>query len=152
MNFIRWDIIQEPQWIADHTTLQKCHAEYTYNKFGQITGVNYSQDATATTYDQYVFSAEYQYMLDWLNSRVAWMSNEYIKDYTPQTPDGMRGDADFDQKVTILDASSIQLHLAKLITMSDVAVAYCDVDDDNKLSVMDASKIQLFIAKMINEL
>ncbi len=152
MNFIRWDIIQEPQWIADHTTLQKCHAEYTYNNFGQITGVNYSQDATATTYDQYVFSAEYQYMIDWLNSRVAWMSNEYIKDYTPQTPDGMRGDADFDQKVTILDASSIQLHLAKLITMSDVAVAYCDVDDDNKLSVMDASKIQLFIAKMINEL
>ncbi len=152
MNFVRWDIIQEPQWIAQHTSLKQCYTEYTYNKFGQITGVNFTQDTEATSYDQYVFSAEYQYMIDWLNSRVAWMSSEYIKSYTPQTPQGMRGDADLDQTVSVMDATEIQLHLSQMTTMSPIAVAFCDVDDDGALSVMDATEIQFFIAHMIPEL
>ncbi|MBR2715172.1 MAG: CotH kinase family protein [Ruminococcus sp.] len=153
MNFIRWDIIQEPQWIADHTMLKQCHATYEYNRYGQIVGVNYSQDSNYTFYDEYVFDAEYQYMIDWTNSRVAWMSSQYIKDYTPETPvSDLRGDADLDGVVSVMDATEIQLDLADLIEMSDLALTLSDVDDDSQVSVMDATEIQLFIAQKIEEL
>lgn len=152
MNFIRWNIIQEPQWIADHTSLKQCHATYQYNKFGQITGVNYSQDKTATRYDQYVFEAEYQYMLDWTNSRVAWMSSQYINDYTPSEPEYLRGDADMDGQVSIMDATAIQLHIASLEMLSDLGAVAADVDDDSEISIIDATEIQLFIAGLVDVL
>ncbi len=153
MNFIRWDIIQEPQWIADHTMLKQCHATYEYNNYGQIIDVNYSQDDKYTFYDEYVFEAEYQYMIDWTNSRVAFMSKEYINDYTPETPvSNVKGDADLDGVVSVMDATEIQLHLASLTTMSDHAISLSDVDEDGVMSVLDATEIQLFLAQMVEEL
>ncbi len=153
MNFIRWDIIQEPQWIAEHTMLKQCHATYSYNKHGQIIGVDYTQDDKYTFYDEYVFESEYQYMIDWTNSRVAWMSKEYIKGYTPDTPvSDVRGDADLDGVVSVMDATEIQLHLALLTVMNENAIAISNVDDDDVLSVLDATKIQLFLAQFIEEL
>ena len=151
MNFIRWDIIQEPQWIADHTMLYKCFAEYEYNQFGKIIGVTYTEDSKATYYDEYKFDAEYQYMIDWTNSRVAWMSSQYIDSYTPETP-VVRGDADLDGRVSVMDSTQIQLHCAQKITLNDVAMLNAEVDDDNIVSVMDATKIQLFVAQLITEL
>ena len=152
MNFIRWDIIQEPQWIADHTMLYKSFAQYEYNKFGQITGVKYTEDSKATYYDEYKFDAEYQYMIDWTNSRVAWMSSQYIGSYTPKAPDFIRGDADLDGAVSVLDATEIQMHCAQKITLSDIAMLSAEVDGDDIVSVLDATKIQLFIAQKISEL
>ncbi len=152
MNFIRWNIIQEPQWIADHTMLYKSFAQYEYNKFGQIVGVKYTEDSKATYYDEYKFDAEYQYMIDWTNSRVAWMSSQYIGSYTPQTPDFIRGDADLDGTVSVLDATEIQMHCAQKITLSDLAMLSAEVDGDDIVSVLDATKIQLFIAQKISEL
>ena len=153
MNFIRWDIIQEPQWIADHTMLKQCHATYEYNKYSQIVGVDYSQDSNYTFYDEYVFDAEFDYMIDWTNSRVAWMSSQYIKDYKPETPvSTVKGDADLDGVVSVMDATEIQLHLAELTVMNENAIELADVDDDNAVSVMDATEIQLFLAQMIEQL
>lgn len=152
MNFIRWDIVQEPQWIADHTSLNKCYATYEYNKYGQIVGVNYSQDKTATKYDQYVFEAEYQYMIDWTNSRVAWMSSQYIDSYTPVEPAYLIGDADTDGEVSILDATAIQLHIADIQHISDLGLLAADADRDGDVSVLDATQIQLYIAGIIDEL
>lgn len=152
MNFIRWDIVQEPQWIADHTSLNKCHVTYQYNEFGQITGVDYTKDSTATKYDKYVFEAEYQYMLDWTNSRVAWMSKEYISNYTPSEPEYIRGDADMDGEVSIMDATAIQLHIASLEKLSDLGAVAADVDDDGDISILDATQIQLFIADIVEKL
>lgn len=154
MNFIRWDIVQEPQWIADHTSLKKCNATYTYNTHDQVIALEYKQDSKATAYDQYIFDAEYQYMLDWTNSRVAWMSKEYFNDYIPSDVNvsNVKGDADLDGDVSVLDATEIQLHLAQLITMTDHAINLADVDMDDDLSILDATQIQLFIAQLIPEL
>ncbi len=152
MNFIRWDIIQEPQWIADHTMLYKCFAEYEYNEFGQITGVKYTEDSKATYYDEYKFDAEYQYMIDWTNSRVAWMSSQYIGSYKPVTPTIVRGDADLDGRVSVMDSTQIQMHCAQKLTLDSVAMLNAEVDGDDTVSVMDATKIQLFIAQKITEL
>ena len=152
MNFIRWNIIQEPQWIAEHTSLKQCHATYEYNDYGQIIAVSYSQDSKATKYDQYVFEAEYQYMLDWTNSRVAWMSSQYIKDYTPSEPEFIRGDADMDGQVSIMDATAVQLHIAEIEKLTDLAALAADADKDGEITILDATEIQLYIAGLIEKL
>lgn len=83
MNYKRWDMVTDTSWIANHTSLRESNATYTYNEHGQVTSVKYSQNTTDTKYTKYSFAAEYKYMIDWANSRAAWLSNEYFKDYTP---------------------------------------------------------------------
>ncbi len=153
MNYIRWDIVQEPQWIATHDSIKKCTATYTYNEYGQITGVNYKQDKTATAYTPYDFDDEYQYMIDWTNSRAAWLSSQYINYYTPsQLKSTLRGDADLDNQVTVLDATEIQFYVAEKKELCDLSLILADVDDDDEVTVLDATKIQFFIAERIDTL
>ncbi len=91
MNYIRWDMVTDTSWIANHTSLTQSSATYTYNEHNQVTGVEYKQDSTPTKYTKYSFTDEYKYMIDWANSRAAWLSNEYFDSYTPSeivpTPD-----------------------------------------------------------------
>ena len=147
MNFIRWDIVQEPQWIADHTSLKQCFADYEYNDFGQVIGVDYKQNSETTSYGKYVFEDEYKYMIDWTNSRVAWMSSQYFDNYIHE-----EGDTDLDGTLSVMDATAIQLHLASLAQLNEHSLMISDVDDDNQVSVMDATQIQLFLAQLIEEL
>lgn len=57
------------------------------------------------------------------------------------------GDTDLDNKVTILDATAIQRHLAKLPTDS-YAELQADADQDKKITVLDATAIQRWLAKL----
>ncbi len=83
MNYIRWAMSTDSGWIADHSSLTQSHATYTYNEHGQVTGVDYSKDSRATSYEKYDFLAEFDYMIDWTNSRTAWLSSQYFDNYTP---------------------------------------------------------------------
>lgn len=83
LNYIRWEMVTDSSWISNHTSLRESSATYTYNEYGQVTSVSYKQNSSDTQYTKYSFADEYQYMIDWANSRAAWMSNEYFKDYTP---------------------------------------------------------------------
>ena len=66
--------------------------------------------------------------------------------------EGKLGDVDGDDKVSVMDATAIQLHLASLSTIGDAHIGYADTDKDGSLSVMDATQIQLFLAHLIPEL
>ena len=83
MNYVRWDMVTDTSWIANHTSLTKSSATYTYNEYGQVIGVDYKKDSAKTSYTKYDFNAEFDYMVDWTNSRAAWLSNEYFDEYTP---------------------------------------------------------------------
>ena len=83
MNYVRWNMETDTSWIANHTSLTKSSATYTYNEHGQVIGVDYKQDSRDTSYTKYDFTAEFNYMIDWTNSRAAWLSNEYFDSYTP---------------------------------------------------------------------
>ncbi len=61
------------------------------------------------------------------------------------------GDADNDQKISVLDATMIQRHLAKLSSLDSYAQLISDVDNDQKLTILDATTIQRFLAKLIDE-
>ena len=72
---------------------------------------------------------------------------------TPSTPSTgtLKGDADTDGKVTILDATRIQRFLAALCTEDDVNKDNADTDWDNKITILDATRIQRLLAGLITE-
>ena len=71
----------------------------------------------------------------------------------PSTPSTgqLKGDADSDGKVTILDATRIQRFLAALCTEDDVDSYNADTDWDNKITILDATRIQRLLAGLITE-
>lgn len=59
------------------------------------------------------------------------------------------GDVDLDGKVTILDATRIQLHLADIKTLDSESLNNADVDGDGIVTILDATKIQIILAQLI---
>lgn len=64
------------------------------------------------------------------------------------TPTGIRGDADGDGKVTVLDATRIQRYLAKMVGEGELDMTAADADGDGKVTVLDATRIQRVLAKL----
>ncbi len=58
------------------------------------------------------------------------------------------GDADFDERVKIQDATLIQKFAAKLSTLEGNGLITADVTGDGKINVKDATAIQKYIAKI----
>lgn len=60
----------------------------------------------------------------------------------------LKGDANTDGEVTVIDATLVQQVVAQILTESDLHFANADVNGDSDLSVLDATKIQRFVAKL----
>lgn len=170
MNYKVWELVTNSQWIADHSSIRKYSAVYTKNEYGQVTAVNLTRDAHATTYDQYTFDGQFDYMMDWTTSRAAWISAQYIANYKPETPvipptepteptdpidstdptepsKRLLGDADKDGDVTIMDATCIQRFLADLISDDEIDKEAADVTQ-NGVDILDATQIQRYLAEL----
>ncbi len=61
------------------------------------------------------------------------------------------GDVDMDKSVTVMDATLVQRHVAKLDELSCVRQELADVNSDGNITVIDATIIQRFVAKIIEE-
>ena len=61
------------------------------------------------------------------------------------------GDVDLDGVVSIMDATEIQLAVAKKKTLTQEQEKLADTDFDGEISIIDATAIQLFVAKKITE-
>ena len=71
----------------------------------------------------------------------------------PDKPIGlMIGDTNGDGKINILDATQIQKHLAKLVTLTPEQEAVADTNHDGKINILDATQIQKYLAKLIDKL
>lgn len=70
---------------------------------------------------------------------------------TPPAGAYLKGDADENGKVNIKDATTVQKHVAKLLTLSKQGVDNADVDGNGNLNVKDATTIQKFIANLIDK-
>ena len=75
-------------------------------------------------------------------------STEHIA--APAQP--LRGDADLDGEVTILDATRIQRFLADLVTENDIDKGNADADRDGEVTILDATRIQRYLADLVDEL
>lgn len=60
------------------------------------------------------------------------------------------GDADGDGEVTIMDATMIQMHVAKY-TVDGINLENADVDKDGQVTIQDATAVQMLVAKMITD-
>jgi len=67
-----------------------------------------------------------------------------------EVPEYFYGDVDFDGKVSVKDATALQKHLAKIITLEEDALYFGDVDGNEKNTISDATLIQKYVAKMID--
>ncbi len=66
-------------------------------------------------------------------------------------PPYVKGDANSDFKVSITDATEIQLVLVRDLFIVDIVEKLADVDNDDKLSILDATTIQMYVAKKIDK-
>ena len=67
----------------------------------------------------------------------------------PVKPQILLGDCNGDNKITVQDATAIQKHVAKLLTLNETSFTAADVTGDGALSVKDATMIQKYVAKLI---
>lgn len=152
MNYKIWDMVTNSGWIADHGSLTRFGATYTYNDFGQVTGVTLTRCNTVKEYNRYTFDGQFEYMTDWLNSRAAWISTQYIDDYQPREPELLRGDVDFDGEVDIPDVTLILRFGAQIITPTDLQKRAGDVNGDGECDTVDATLIQRYLAHIIDHI
>ena len=138
MNYASGWLLNTGAWIADHSKLNKAFYDPETKKM--------IVEEDRTSYPQ-TFEGMYDYAFDWMISRAAWLSEQYAPDYKPAA-DKLRGDADGDGEVTILDATRIQRYLASLITSSDLDMEAADADMDSDVTIMDATRIQRVLAKL----
>jgi len=150
MNYKIWELVTNSSWIGDHGSLTKYSAAYARNDFGQVTGVTLRRDNSATRYDQYTFDGQFDYMIDWLNSRAAWISSQYIGDYEPSEPDYILGDVDFDEDITITDVTLIQRFDIELTQFTDLQKKAGDVNRDDDTNIIDATLIQRYLLGIID--
>ncbi len=61
------------------------------------------------------------------------------------------GDVDDNDEISILDATYVQRHIAKLQELEQFACFVGDVDNNLKLTILDATLIQQFVAQKISE-
>ncbi|MDO4419284.1 MAG: CotH kinase family protein [Ruminococcus sp.] len=138
MNYEMGWRINTGDWICDHSEL----LNGTYNKeTGEFTFD--SQITTYTDSEMFTYEGEYNYMIDWLNTRAAWLSSEFHKAVYKSI---ILGDANLDGKVNIKDATVIQKAVAKISSLEGDNFIAADVNADDKLSVQDATNIQKFAA------
>lgn len=71
---------------------------------------------------------------------------------TSPAPTGkvMIGDSDLDSKISVLDATAIQKHLASVKKLAGNAIVAADADRDNRISVLDATSIQKWLAQIMS--
>jgi hypothetical protein len=175
MNYTIWKIFTNTTWIADHSSLQCYSAAYTCDSDGTIIDVTVTPCDSVTRYDQYTFDGQYQYMIDWLYSRAAWISSQYITRYTEPTPadptdaptepptepptttpptetdQNILGDVNLNGVLDIIDATYIQRHLAGLTTLSARQLALSDTNRSGGIDIIDATYIQRKLAGIISD-
>lgn len=72
----------------------------------------------------------------------------FAADSTLDTDTLLLGDVDFDGRVSILDATTIQTHIASLHEMSELSMLAADTNGDGTVTILDATAIQLFLASL----
>ena len=60
------------------------------------------------------------------------------------------GDTTLDGRITVSDATLIQMHTVQLTTLADKALTAADVDMDGTVSIKDATLVQRYIVKLDN--
>lgn len=136
------------------------------NGDGMIADITYSDNSTDTLTLQTVYFENYiQFATGYALTENGILYYDIYRDSDPwdvyvlgvkassvEMQEFVLGDVDGDHKVTILDATAIQRHLAQLEFISAERLQCSDTDKDGKLTILDATQIQRLLAKLIDKL
>lgn len=136
MNYQSGWLLNTSSWIADHSSLTKAHYD--------LSTKTYTVDSKATAYKQ-DFTGMYNYCVDWMTSRAAWLSSEMADNYTPS--EKLLGDVNKDGKLSITDATDVQKYAVGNIYFTPSTLSCGDVNGDGVINVLDATEIQKNIVK-----
>ena len=136
MNYQSGWLLDTGSWIADHSSLTKAHYD--------VSTKTYTVDSKATAYKQ-DFTGMYNYCVDWMTSRAAWLSSEMADNYTPS--EKLLGDVNKDGKLSITDATDVQKYAVGNIYFTPSTLSCGDVNGDGVINVLDATEIQKNIVK-----
>ena len=138
MNYQSGWLLDTGDWIADHTSLNVAHFD--------LATKTYTVDSSATTYEN-TFEGMYNYCVDWMTSRAAWLSSKMADDYTPV--EYKKGDINLDGEVKVDDATLMQKYACDLTEITALQMEIGDVNGDGKVNVIDSTEVQKYIAGII---
>lgn len=78
------------------------------------------------------------------DSEIIWIEKKMVKEPVKY----LVGDVDLDDSITIMDTTTVQLHLAKKTELTGISLLAGDVDVNNDVNIMDATNIQMHLAHM----
>ncbi|MGN0453049.1 MAG: CotH kinase family protein [Ruminococcus sp.] len=144
MNYELGWLLTTGDWICDHSNLVNGTFDYETGEF--------TLDSKATYYNIDSFKGQYDYTVDWLNTRTAWLSSKFFSAYdgeiTPPAKDLYLGDADLSSNVSVKDATLIQKAVANICTLNSNAARCADVNADGAVNINDATAIQKYCASI----
>ncbi len=132
MNYRSGWLLNTGDWIADHTSLQKADFNYTSGA--------YSVSSSKTKYSN-TFKGMYDYCVDWMMSRSAWLSDQMFDEYKKAAPGGIIGDVSGDGYIDSQDALETLRHSVDLTKIPDDRIPYADIDSDGFVTSFDALAI-----------
>lgn len=126
MNYTCGWLLNTGGWIADHSKLAKAQYNFENN--------SYTVDKELTYYDFNTFKGEYDFTVDWMNSRAAWLSDRLIVLHS-------NGDVDGNGKVDINDVTLIQ-KIALCMNSTESQKKLSDINLDGKVNINDVTVLQ----------
>ncbi len=146
-----WFTMQVAGEAANTASMEKAESGYilSADNMQNVTVTANNKDTTATVNFSTEYEDVYIYEVDLhtIGVKVDTDNNGTFETdlFTAET-EYQTGDVNLDGAVNIKDATTIQKHLASLITLEEKALALADYDADLKITIKDATAIQKFIA------
>ena len=125
---------------------------FTPTALGKYTVTIYVQASDNETVERSYVYESVNTVVDPVEPTTPTPTNPTPTNPTPTNPtpgDYLKGDADMDTVVTVLDATMIQLVLAQMRPTTSLNYKNADVDGDTLVTVLDATRIQLHLAGKI---
>lgn len=135
-----WKLKTSNSWIADHTKLTT--AEYDSDTHKMMT-------TAKKTYDNN-FNGMYDYAVEWMQGRTAWLSEQFYPDNVQA--EYILGDADLNGEISITDVTLIQKYIADITQFESSQLKVTDVTEDKNISIDDATDIQKYLAGLSSKL
>lgn len=135
-----WKLKTSNSWIADHTKLTTAEYDSDTHKMMTTAKKTYSNN----------FDGMYDYAVDWMQGRTAWLSEQFYPDNVQA--EYILGDADLNGEISITDVTLIQKYIADITQYESSQLKTADVTEDKNISIDDATDIQKYLAGLSSKL
>ena len=138
MNYESGWLLNTGSWIAARNPMKKAEFDFYTGEYKTRSITRYGSN----------FKGMYNYAVDWMTSRAAWLSNEMYPSYT-----GSKEKLDIDRSgvFDVNDITELQRYLAEYIELTPLQAEIADVDGNGKINVEDVTQLQLIKAGFITE-